>query len=109
MNVGMSWQLTGSSKVVRFRVAARVRWGWAGWPFGRLTADRNRLVVSGPWPSKAVLERGHVKAIYVRWRFLRRAIAFDTDDRSSWWVYVYSRFRRGRILAALGELGWPVR
>jgi hypothetical protein len=92
--------------VVRFAVGTRVRWARAGQAFGRLTANRDRLAVSAVF-SKAVLERKHVEAVYIRRVLLRRAIAFDTKDRSGVWVYVYA-FRLRRILTALKELGWPV-
>ncbi len=57
--------------------------------------------------SKAVLQRKHVRGVYVRRVFFRQSIVFDTDNGSGDGVLVYGSGIR-RILDALSELGWPV-
>ena len=90
----------------RFRIGARVRWFQATYPFGSLSATPERIVVRAGF-GQQVLDRGRVEAVYrARW-FVRKAILFQTADRSGNWVLVYSPTPQ-RLLDALKTLGWPV-
>jgi hypothetical protein len=73
-----------------------------------LSATR-RLIIISAVPRKVVLEREHVVLVYTtRILVLRRVIAFETDDGSGDWVFVYS-FWPYRILSRLADFDWPVR
>jgi hypothetical protein len=103
MNRPGSWQ---SRRRVSFRVSARVGWYVAGWPWGRLSATPEKIIVSAVL-DQALLPRTDVQSVYRGRLFVRRPIAFRTVDHSADWVFVYSPTPR-RLLAALAELGWPV-
>jgi hypothetical protein len=72
-----------------------------------MSATRQQIAVDAGF-GKAVLDRQHVILVYTTRMLVRRAIAFETDDGSGDWVFVYS-FTPYRILDRLAELGWPVR
>lgn len=97
---------TAAPTDAEFAIGTWVGWVRAGRAFGRLTANRDRLVVRAAF-AKAVLERKHVKSVYVSRVLFRRSIAFHTDNGSGDWVFAFG-FGIGQILNALEELGWPV-
>jgi hypothetical protein len=103
-------QLTGRRRgrrgEAKFRIGARVRLSRAGYPLGSLSATREQLIVRTGFGTQR-LDRACVESVYRARRVLRKAILFQTTDKSGDWVHVYSPTPH-RVLAALEDLGWPV-
>jgi hypothetical protein len=87
-------------------VGAQVGWFGATPPFGRLSATPEQIIVNAGLDD-ALLKRQQVQSVYRGRFFVRNVIAFQTNDHSADWVFVFS-LRPRRILCALEELGWPV-